>query len=48
MAIDLLLTLVFAAMALWVSAEVSLSPAQNRLQSRINLGLTVATHTVSA
>lgn len=47
MATDLLLALVFAvgawAMALWVSAEVSLSPAQNRLQSRINLGLTVAT-----
>jgi len=47
MAIDLLLALVFAllawAMALWVSAEVSLSPAQNRLQSRIHLGLTLAT-----
>lgn len=47
MAIDPLLALVFAvgawAMALWVSAEVSLPPAQNRLQSRINLGRTVAT-----
>lgn len=47
MVIELLLALLFAlgawAMALWVSAEVSLSPAQNRLQSRIHLGLTLAT-----
>ncbi|MCX7601005.1 MAG: hypothetical protein N2Z75_03575 [Meiothermus sp.] len=46
MVIDLLLALFFVggawAMALWVSAEVSLSQAQNRLQSSINVGLTVA------
>lgn len=50
MVIDLLLALLFAvgawAMALWVSAEVSLSKAQNRLQSGINLGLTVAIQAV--
>lgn len=46
MVIDLLLALMFSvgawAMALWVSAEVSLSKAQNRIQSAINVGLTVA------
>ncbi|WP_299433799.1 hypothetical protein [uncultured Meiothermus sp.] len=50
MVIDLLIALVFAvtawAMALWVSAEVSLNPAQNRLQSGINVGLTVAIQAV--
>ncbi len=50
MAIDLLLALVFAvgawALALVVSAEVSLSQAQNRLQSRINLACTAATQVV--
>ncbi len=43
MVINLLLALLFAvgawAMALLVSAEVSLSKAQNRLQSGINVGL---------
>ncbi|WP_337868338.1 hypothetical protein [Meiothermus sp.] len=46
MVIDLLIALVFAmgawAMALWVSAEVSLNQTQNRLQSRINIGFTAA------
>lgn len=50
MGIDLLLALLFAAgawaMALWVSAEVSLSKAQNRLQSGINVGLTIAVQAV--
>lgn len=50
MVIDLMLALVFAmgasAMALWVSAEVSLSKAQNRLQSAINVGFTVAIQAV--
>ncbi len=47
MAIELLLALMFAllawGMALWVSAEVSQTPAQNRLESRVHLGLTLAT-----
>lgn len=50
MVIDLLIALVFAmgawAMALWVSAEVSLNQTQNRLQSAINVGLSVAIQAV--
>ena len=50
MVIDLLIALVFAVgawtMALWVSAEVSLNQNQNRLQSGINLGLTIAIQAV--
>ncbi|GEM83481.1 hypothetical protein [Meiothermus hypogaeus] len=50
MVIDLLLALVFAVgawgMALWISAEVSLSKAQNRVQSAINVGFTVAIQAV--
>jgi len=50
MGIDLLLALIFAAgawaMAWWVSVEVSQTPVHNRLQSRINLGLTAATQVV--
>lgn len=50
MVIDLLIALVFAmgawAMALWVSAEVSLNQTQNRLQSGINVGLSLAIQAV--
>lgn len=50
MVIDLLLALLFAvgawAMALLVSAEVSLSKAQNRLQSAIHVGLTALVQAV--
>lgn len=49
MGIDLLVALAFAvgalAMALWVSVEVSLNQTQNRLQSGINVGLTLAIQT---